>query len=53
MVAHSGLRIHELLYEEIGNIIAEILSAYEKAECYKGVAIRSERILTVIKNNNI
>ena len=23
MVAHIGLRIHKLLYEEIGNIIAE------------------------------
>ena len=27
MVAHLGLRTNELLYEEIGNIIAEILSA--------------------------
>ena len=27
MVAHLGLRTHELLYEEIGNIIADILTA--------------------------
>ena len=26
MVAHLGLRTHELLYVEIGTIIAEILS---------------------------
>ena len=34
MVAHLGLRTHELLYEEIGNIIAEILTVWEKAKCY-------------------
>ena len=38
MVAHLGLRTYELLYEEIGNIFAEILSAWEKAECYEKVA---------------
>ena len=35
MVAHLGLRNQELLYEEIGNSIAEILSAREKSECYE------------------
>ena len=34
MVAQLRLRTHELLYEEIGNLIAEILSAWQKAECY-------------------
>ena len=38
MVAHLGLRTHELLYEKIGNIIAEILLAWEKVECYEEVA---------------
>ena len=52
MVAHLGLRTHELLYEEIGNIIAEILSAWEKAECYEEVANHSQRIFTLIQNNN-
>ena len=28
MVAHLGLRTHELLYREVGNIIAETLSAF-------------------------
>mgnify|MGYP001482626826 FL=1 len=41
MVAHLGLRTHELPYEEIGNIIAEILSAGQKEECYEEVAIYS------------
>ena len=41
MVAHLGLRTHELIYEEIGNIIAEILSAWKKAECYEEVAYHS------------
>ena len=36
---------HELLYEEIGNIIAEILSPWKKAECYEEVANHSQRIL--------
>ena len=31
MVAHLGFRTTELLYEEIGNIIAEILLDWEKA----------------------
>ena len=35
MVAHIGLRLHELLYEEIRIIIAEILSGKEKPECYE------------------
>ena len=37
------------LYEEIGNIIAEIWSAWVKAE---EVANHSERVFTLIKNNN-
>ena len=45
MVAHLGLRTHELLYEEIGNIIAEILLVWEKTECYENVANHSQRIL--------
>ena len=32
MVAHLGPRTHVLFYEEIGTIIAEILSVWEKAE---------------------
>ena len=34
MVAHLRLRTHDLLNEEIGNVITDILSAREKAECY-------------------
>ena len=52
MVAHLGLRTHELLYEEIGNIIADILSASEKAKCYEEVASHSQRIFTFILNDN-
>ena len=52
MVAHLGLRTHELLYEEIGNIIAETLSAWEKAECYEEVDNHSQSIFAFIKNNN-
>ena len=37
MVAHLGLRNHDLLYDGIGNIMAEILSAWEKAKCYEEV----------------
>ena len=48
MVAHLGLRTHELLYEEKGNIIAEILSE----ECYGEVANHSQRIITLIQCNN-
>ena len=44
MVAHLGLRIHELLYEENGNVIAENLLAREKTECYEEVDIHSQRI---------
>ena len=32
MVAHLGLRTHELLYEDIVNFNGEILSAWEKEE---------------------
>ena len=35
MVAHLGLRTNELLYEEIVNIIGEIVSVWEKAEYYQ------------------
>ena len=45
MDAHLGLRPHELLYKEIGNIIDEILSACKKVECYEEVANHSQRIL--------
>ena len=43
MVIHLGLRIHEILVQEIGNIIFEILSAREKAECYEEVGNHSQR----------
>ena len=52
MVAHLGLRTHELLSEKIGNIITEILSPWEKAECYEEVTNHSQRIFTLIQNNN-
>ena len=48
MVAHLGLLTHELLSEIIGNIIPEILS-----ECYEEVANHSQRIFTLIQNNNL
>ena len=48
MVAHLVLRTHELLYEEIGNIVP----AWEKAEFYEEVANNSHRIFTLIQNNN-
>ena len=55
MVAHLGLRTHELLYEEIGNSIAEMVSvwevAIEVAECYKEVANHSQRIFALFQNN--
>ena len=47
MVAYLGVRTHEL-NEEIGNIINEILSAWEKAECYEEEANHSQRIFTSI-----
>ena len=53
MVANLGSRTHELLYKEIGNIIAEILSTWEKAECYEEGANQSHRIFTIIQNNNL
>ena len=49
MVAHLGLRTYELLYEEIGNIIAELLSAGEKSECSWEVVHHSQRIFTLIQ----
>ena len=52
MVAHLGMRTHDLLYDEIGNIIDDIFSAREKAVCYEEVANHSQRIFTLIKNNN-
>ena len=53
MVAHLGLRTHELLNEEIGNIIAETLSAWEKAECYEELVThwKIEKLLIRIKAN--
>ena len=51
MVAYLGVRTHELLNEEIGNIINEILSAWEKAECYEEEANHYQRIFTLIQNN--
>ena len=48
MVAHYWLRTQELLYEEIDNIMAEILSAWQKAECYEEVANHSKCIFTSI-----
>ena len=48
MVAHLGLSTHKLLYKETGNVIAEILSAGEKAECYEEVANHFQRIFTLI-----
>ena len=49
MVAHLGLPTHELLYEEISNIIAEIVSAWEQAKWYKELAIHSKRFFTLIQ----
>ena len=37
-----------LLYEEIVIIIGDILSAWEKAECYEEVVDHSHRIFTLI-----
>ena len=42
------LRNQELLFEEIGNIIAQTLSV----ECFEEVAKDSQRIFTLIHNNN-
>ena len=42
MVAHLGLCTHEILDQDIGIIIAEFLSAWEKAECYEEVANHSQ-----------
>ena len=46
MVDHFGLRTHELIHEEIGNIIAGILSAREKAEGSEEIANYSQRMFT-------
>ena len=35
----------------MNNIIAEIFSAWEKAECYEKLANHSQRICTLIQNN--
>ena len=51
MVAYFRLRTHELLYKEMGNIIAEILSAWEIAECNEEVANHSQRIFALIKTD--
>ena len=37
MVAHLRLRTHELFYEEIDIILAEIVSVWEKAEFYEEI----------------
>ena len=50
MVAHLGLRTHELLYEEIGTIIAETLSSFEKAESHTN---HPQRIFTLIHIKHI
>ena len=34
------------------NIITEIVSAWEKAECYEELANHFQRICTLIQNNN-
>ena len=52
MVAHLGLRTHNLLCEEISHIIAEILSAWQKGEYYEKVDNHSERNFTLIQNDN-
>ena len=52
MIAHLGLSTHELLYDEIGNNIAKVLSAWEKSESYEEVANHSQCIFTLIQNNN-
>ena len=52
MVAQLGVRPHKLLYEEIGNIIAGILSSSEQAEGYVEVTNHSQRIFTLIQNNH-
>ena len=40
-----------MIYEEISKIIAKMLSAWKKAECYDEVANHSQRIFTLIQNN--
>ena len=45
MVPYLGLRTHELLYEEIVNIIGELLSAWKKAKCYKDSFFTLTKIL--------
>ena len=45
MGAHLGLRTHELLYEEIGNIMAKIVSAEEKADCLRFLLLQFKIII--------
>ena len=52
MVAHLGLRTHELLYEVISVILLPKFHP-EKAECFEGLANLSHRISTLIQNSNI
>ena len=49
MVAHLGLRTHELPFEVIGNIIAEVLAVWEKEVCYEEVANHYQHIFTLIQ----
>ena len=53
MIAHLRLRTDKFLYEEVGNIIAEILSAWEKAESYEEEANHSQSSFTFIQNNSL
>mgnify|MGYP006975840273 CR=1 FL=1 len=52
MFAYWGLRTRELIYGEIGNIIAEIVLAWEKAECYEEVDNHYKGTFTLIQNDN-
>ena len=40
-----------MIYEEISKMIAKMLLARKKAECYDEVANHSQRIFTLIQNN--
>ena len=46
------MRTHELLYTKIGNIFAEIWSAWEKADFYEEIANSSQRNFILFLNNN-
>ena len=52
MVAHLGLRTHELLSEEIGKYYYRNLLACEKPECYEEVTNHSQCIVSLIKNDD-